>query len=165
MLTNGIRGLQQLGCGSIFAHQYIAQVLCKARHEIACIKALHQYLVQQQQCRTHILRQRGIHQTEIIVRIQHIQHGNGLLVGDGRAAERHQLVEDTQRIAHTAIGLLRHHIQGFLAGIHALLLGYILQMVNRIRHGDTAEVIYLTTAQDSWQHLVLLGGRQDKDGI
>ena len=145
-LTNGIRCLQQLCSGCIFAHQYIAQMLRKARHEMSCIKALDQHLVQQQQCRTHVLRQRCIHQTEIVIGIQYVQHLYRLLVADCCAAERHQLVEDTQRIAHTAIRLLRHHIQRLFAGIHTLFLGYVLQMMNRISHCDTTEVIHLAAA-------------------
>jgi DNA polymerase-3 subunit gamma/tau len=59
-----------------------------------------------------------------------------------------QLVKDTQRIAHTAIGLLRHHVQRLFCGIHTFLLGYILQVTDGICHGDSAEIIHLATAQD-----------------
>ena len=148
MLANRIRCLEQLYSSRILAHQHIAQVLRKASHEITSIEALLQHLVEQQQCATHIARKSGLHQTEIVVRIQHIQHLDCLLIADIRTAERDQLVKDTQRIAHTAIGLLCHHIQCFFRGIHAFLLGYILQVTNGIRHGDSAEIIHLATTQN-----------------
>ena len=129
------------------------------------VKTFGQYLVQQQKRFAHIASQGSIHQSEVVVRVQHIQHFDGLLVTDSGTAERHQLVKDTQRIAHTSVSFLCHHIQCLFAGVNAFLLSYILQMVNRVSHRNTAEVIHLAAAQDRRQHFVLLGGRQDKDSI
>ena len=165
MLTDGIRCLKQLYRSYIFAHQYIAQMLCKACHEVSRIKTFHQHLIEQQQGIAHIASQCRIHQAEIIIRIQHIQHRDRLLIANRCSAERHQLIEDTQRITHTAIRFLCHHVQCLFARIHAFLLGNILQVTNGISHRNTTKVIHLTTAQDGRQHFVLLGCRQDKDSI
>ena len=38
-------------------------------------------------------------------------------------------------------------------------------MLHDIRQGDPGEIIYLATREDGWQHLMLLGSRQDKDRV
>ena len=85
------------------------------------------------------------HQVEIIIRIQDVEYRDSLLVGDGIATERHQLVEDRQRVTHTAICFLCHHVQCLFARRDTFIHCHLLQVRNDIRYGDTIEVIYLTT--------------------
>ena len=165
VLTNGIRRLKQCDGLRVFGNQHIAEVLRQTGSEIAGIEAFLQDFVQQQQRTCYIVCEGKIHHAEIVVGIKHIQHLDGTLVGNGIAAERDELVEDTERIAHTAICLLRHHIQGFIRYIDTFFLRNMLQMGNRIGNGDTREVIHLASAENSRQYLVFLGGCQDEDSI
>ena len=140
-------------------------MLRKTRHKMSGVKTVIQHVVEQQQRLRHIMRQGTIHQREIIVRIEHIQHLDRALVTDGRAAECHQLVKDRERITHTSVCFLRHYIQRLFAHGNTFFLRHGLQISHRVRHRDTIKIIYLATAQNSRQHLVFLRRSEDENCV
>ena len=94
------------------------------------------------------MRQGIINQIEIIIRIQHIQYRNGLLIGNICATEGYQLVENRQGVTHSTICFLRHYIQCLLAHRDSFVRRHFLQVSNRIRNGDPVEIIHLATTQN-----------------
>ena len=164
-LSHRLSGFQQRQGLRIFAHQYVTQMLCKARYKMSGIKTMIKHVVEQHQRCRHIMRKRIVHQREVIIRIQHIEYRDRLLVRNIRAAEGDQLVEDRKRVTHSAIGFLSHHIECLLANGDSFFLRYGLQISDRVRHGNTVEIIHLATTQNSWQHFVLLGRSQNENGI
>ena len=140
-------------------------MLGKARDEMAGIETMIEHIVEEQQRLGHIVRQRSVHQLEIVVRVEHIEHGYRLLVSDGIAAEGDELVEYRQGITHASVGFLRHHIERLFARRHSFVRRYFLQISDGVRYRDAVEIIDLTTAEDSRKHFVLLCSRQDEDGV
>ena len=140
-------------------------MLHQSYHKLPGIETLLQHFVEEQHRLRHVALQGSLLHAEVVIRIQHIEHLNGLTVANRIAAEGHQLVKDTERITHTAVGFLRHDSQRLFLHRDTFLLSYILQMLDGIANRDTLEVIYLAAAQDGRQHLVFLRSRQDKDDI
>ena len=148
MLTDGVGCLEELHGSGILADEYIAQVLRQACDEMSCVEALDEYLVEQQERIADMACEGSVDETEIVVRVEHIEHLDGLLVADIIAAEGNELVKYTKRIAHTSVGLLCDHIECFFADIDAFEACHILEVANGIGHSDAAEVIDLASAED-----------------
>ena len=115
---------------------------------MSCVEALDEYLVEQQERIADMACEGNVDETEIVVRVEHIEHLNGLLVADIIAAEGNELVKYTKRIAHTSVGLLCNHIECFFADIDAFEACHILEVSNGVGHSDAAEVIDLASAED-----------------
>ena len=90
---------------------------------------------------------------------------DGLLIGDVASAERCHLVEDGESVSHSAVSLLCYDIEGCILYGYSFFLSHPLQVRNGIVHGHALEVIYLASAQDCWQNLVLLRCGEDEDGM
>ena len=106
-----------------------------------------------------------IDQTEIIVHIQHIEHLNRPLIGNGIPAESDKLVENRQRVTHTSIGFLCNHIQRFFIRRDTFFRSHRLQICDCIGHRYTIEIVYLATAKDCRQHFMFLCRGKNKNGI
>ena len=165
VLADSVARLDELyGCG-VVRHEHVSEVFGKAAHEVRCIEAFVQHLVQQEQCAFDIALEAHIRQAEVILGIQHVQHLDSPFVGQRIAAERYELVEYTQCVTHASVGFLCHNIQCVLGGRYTFLRSHVLQVRNDIRYGYSLEVIHLAAAQDSRQHLVLLGCGEDEDRV
>ena len=140
-------------------------MLGKTRNEMTGIETVVQHIVEKKQSLGHIVRECRFNQLEIVICIEHIQHSDGLLVSDVIAAKRHQLVKNRQRVAHTSVGFLRHHIECLFTRRNTLVGRYFLQVRDGIRYRDSIEVIHLATAENGRQHLVLLRRRKDENSI
>ena len=165
MLTNRFTDLQQLNRSSIFAYKHIAKVTCEATDEMACIESFAQHFVEEQQRIRDFARKGSIHQAEIILRVEHIQHVDSLFVGDISATEGHQLVENRQCVAHTSVSLLCNDVEGFFGCLHAFLRSHILQMSHDVGNGDSCKIEHLTATENRRKNLVFLSCSEDKDGI
>src|SRR6201994_4566020 len=86
----------------------------------------------------------GIQDTEIIIRIQNIQVFERIGIRKLPIGKAHDLIQDAQRIPHTAFTLLGDHLQGRLFGRNRLLITDIFQMLHRIRRGNALEIEDLT---------------------
>ena len=75
------------------------------------------------------------------------------------------LVEDGQCVAHGAVGLLGDDVERGGLGLDIFLLTDVLQLLHDVGHGDAGKIIDLATRQDGGNHLLLLGGGKDEDGI
>ena len=75
------------------------------------------------------------------------------------------LIKDGQGVTHGSIGLLGDHIEGCRLGLDGLLLTDVLQLLYDVGNGDTREVINLAARQNCGNHLLLLGGSENEDGI
>ena len=165
VLADSVARLDQIDCRGVVCHEHVSEVLGEAAHEVRCIEAFVQHLVQQEQCTFDIALEAHIRQTEVILGIQHVQHLDSAFVGQRIAAERYELVEDTQCVTHASVGFLCHNVQRVLGGRYTFLRSHVLQVVDDIRNGYSLEVIHLAAAEDSWQHLVLLGCGENEDRI
>ena len=72
------------------------------------------------------------------------------------------MVEERERVPHTAVGLLRDDVETVWVGVDALLLREVLEVLHDVVHLHTVEVKYLTTRENRGQNLVLLRGREDE---
>ena len=140
-------------------------MLHQSHDKMQCIKTFLKHLVKQQQRIRHIATQCIRHDLKIVLRIQHIQYLYRLLVSYFLSTKRYQLVKDTQRITHTTICFLCHHIQRLLLYCYTLLIGYILQLINDISYRDTLKIVHLTTTQYRCRNLMLLCRCQNKYSI
>ena len=163
--TKRIRKIQKRLQPPGTAHKQIPQMRTKRRNEMQRIETLAQDLIENQQRRTVILRQKSIHQTETILVIQDIQIPDHIRVMDVRTAESHCLVENSKRIAHRTVSLVSDHMQRLVIHRDALLSGDIPQIPHDVRHADTIEIIGLATAQDGRDDLMLLSGGKDEDRV
>ena len=138
---------------------------CQSVDEMTAIEAAPNDLIEQNHDVSNLVFQCKVDDAEVVVGIEHVQVFDDLLIGDGALTERHCLVEDAQRVAHSAISLLGNHCQRLLFILDAFLLGHVLQMGDGILHRHAFEVVDLTTRDDGWQNLVLLRGGKDEDDV
>ena len=129
------------------------------------IKSFIDDLVEQHHDVCHLVLNSQVDDFKVVLCVQHVQVFNDLLIGDIPLTERYRLVEDTQRIAHTAICLLSNDSQCLFLILHALFLCHGFQMTDGVTHRHTLEVIDLTTTQDGRQNLMFLGGGKDEDDM
>ena len=137
----------------------------QAGYDILPVKSFAQDIVQDQDGRPDIPGKHCIRQPEIIFVIQDVQVIDNCLIGNISICKTDHLVEDGQRVAHTAIRFLGNHIQGFRFSRHPFAGRDIFQMFHHIGNRDTRKVVYLATGQDGRQDLVLFRRSQNEQGM
>ena len=105
------------------------------------------------------------HQSEIIVVVEHIEVGDGALIGDVALRGGSHLVEYRQGVAHGTVSLLGNHVQRRVFGGDAFLRGDVLQLLHDVVHGDAREIVDLAATKYGGYDFVLLGGCEDEDGM
>ena len=154
--------LQQWQCLWVACHQHVTHMLSQTLNQQSAVKAFVNHAVQQHHNVAHLIIYGQVDNLKVVLAIQHVQVLNHLLVGDVALTERSCLVEDREGVAHSAISLLGNHCQCLLLVGNAFLLGHMLQVVDGVAYGHTLKVVYLATAQDGGQNLMLLGGGQNE---
>ena len=140
-------------------------MLGQALDEQAAIETLVDDIVEQYHDVCHLVDNREVDNLEVILRVEHVQVLDNLLVGDITLTERSCLVEDRQSIAHATISLVGYDCQClFLVG-NAFLLCHRLQMFNGVTDSHTFKVVDLAATQDGGQNLMFLRCGQDKDDM
>ena len=129
----------------------------QSAYEMLTFEAFAQHLIEYHQRLWHSVLHQCLNQTEIIVVVQDVKIRDNALIRNLIATKTNHLVEYRQCITHRSIGFLRYHIQCHIFGINALILRYILQMRHCVVDGDTIEIVDLTTRQNGWYNLMLLG--------
>ena len=113
---------------------------------------------------SHIVtREDRVDTLEVGIVVEDIQRAGGLLEGEVGAAERDDLVEDRQGVAHSAVGLLSDEVHRLVIVGYALLPGNILQVADAVLDAYAVELEYLAPRQDRRYDLVLFGSGEDKD--
>ena len=140
-------------------------MLGQSLHEKSSVKAFAQHIVEQYHHLAHLILYREVHDAEIVLRVEHVQVFQHLLIGDISLTERSGLIEDGEGVAHSAISLLGNDCQRLFLVFDAFLLGHLLQVFNGVLHRHALKVINLTTRQDGGQNLMFLCGSQDKDDV
>ena len=132
-------------------------------NKVTSVKTFIQYIIEKQQCVTHLVFEEAIRQTEIIFIIKYIQIINHTLIGDISSGETNHLIEDRQSITHTTVRLHGYHIQRFRLCRDSFFRSNVRQMAHRIFHTYPVKVINLTTGKNSRKNLMLLRRSQNKD--
>ena len=164
-LTGLFADLQERQRLWVFCHQHVAHVFGKTLNEQSTVETVVDDGIEQHHHLRHLVLERQVNDAKIVLRVEHVQVLDDLLVGDISLTERSRLVEDAEGITHAAVGLLSDDSQRLLFILDALLVGYRLQVVDGVLHRHTLEVIDLTTAEDGGQNLVLLRSGQDEDDM
>jgi len=146
-------------------HQQVANVLGQAVDEEAGVEAGVAHLAVEQQRVLHTGAGEGVGEAEVGLVVEHVEVGYGGLVGDVAGAGGRDLVEDREGVAHGAIGLAGYYLQCGVFGRYPLGLGHAPQLGGDVALGDAGEVVGLAAAKDGRQHLVLLRGGEDEDGV
>ncbi len=149
----------------ILGHKHVSDMAGKPCYEQPAVESLVYYAVQQHHNVRRTVLNAQVYDAEIVVRVEHIQVFNDLVIRDFALAEARCLVENGQCVAHTSIGFLGYHGECFVLAGYSLALGHAFQVANRIAHGHSLEVIDLATRQDSGQNLVLFGGCEDEHHV
>ena len=134
-------------------------------HEIQGVEALGQNLVENQQRSAVVSGKEAVDKAEAVLVVQDIQIVKHVRIFHLRTAEGDGLVEDCQRVAHRPVGLVGYHVQRLVVDDDTLLLRDGAQVADNVRHAYAIEVVCLAAAQDGGENLMLLGGRQDEDGV
>ena len=140
-------------------------MLGESLNEQSAIEPLVDNRVEQYHDVAHIINNREVDDLEVVLGIEHVEVLNHFVVGDIALTERSGLVEDGERIAHTAVGLLCDNSQSLFFILDAFLLSDGLQMVDRVADGHPFEIVDLTAAEDGRQDLMLLGRSEDEDDV
>ena len=164
-LADRVAGLEQRQGLRVLGDEYVAQVLRQTRHKMRSIETMGEDVVEKQQRSRDVMAERCVHELEIVVRIEDIEHRDSLLVRDGCTAEGDELVEDREGVTHTAVCLLRNDVEGILGDGDAFFGRHGLQIRDGIRHGDAVEIIDLATAEDGRQDLMFLRRSEDEDCV
>ena len=125
-LANIVVGVKQLGGLLVSAHQQIAQMCIQSIDEMTALEALVDDFVIGSDDVRNLLFQEEIYQLEVVVIVQYIQIGDGLLVGDVSITIGSHLIEDGQCITHTSIGLFGNDGQSGRFGSDAFLFSHLL---------------------------------------
>ena len=88
-----------------------------------------------------------------------------IAIGVVLLAIRCQLIQQSQRIAHTASRMLADHIQSVPFDRHAFLLGHAREMLDNGCTGESLEIESLASRDDGRQKLFGIGGRQNELGV
>ena len=155
------QGLQASG----FGHDQVAKVAGERTHEVQCVEAFGQNLVQDQKSGGIVSRQKGVHQFETVFVVQDIQVADDVLIFYLRAAEGHRLVKDGEGVAHGAVRLGGYYVQGFVVNGNPFLFRDAAQVAHHVRNADPVEIIGLAAAQDGGKYLVFLRGGQNENGV
>ena len=151
--------------GGLLGHHHVAHMLGQAVHQVDAVETAAQDVVQQQHHVGHLVLQTQVDDAEVVVAVEHVQVLYHLVVGQVALAVAHRLVEDGERVAHAAVGLLGYHVQRLLVVGESLAVGHTFQMAHDVGHAHAVEVVDLAARDDGGQNLVLLGGGQDEDHI
>ena len=150
--------LEQLQRLLVLSHEHVAHVRGESVDEVTSVEALFYNRVQEHHTLAHLVRQRIVDKLEVVVGVQLVEVFYHLFVRDVALAEARRLVEDGERVAHSAVGFLGYERQSLLLVRDAFLLSHMLQVVDGVLYGHSLEVVYLTTRENGRQNLVLLGG-------
>ena len=160
-----IAGFEQFHRLCITADEQVAQVIVQSSDEVAAFESLAEDFIESEHDVGDFAAEEVIDQLEVVVVVEHVEVGNGLLVGNVALAERGHLVEDAEGVAHTSVGFLGDDVEGgWLVG-NAFLLGHVFEVSDDVLHGHAVEVVNLTTRQNRGQEFVLLGCGEDEDGM
>ena len=137
----------------------------QAVDEVPPVKAFAKNAIQKQHGVADLVLQGVVYDFEIVFRVENVEVFYDLLVSDVALAEAGGLVEDGQRVAHSAVCLLRNQFQSLLLVCDAFLLRNFFQMVDGVGDSHSLEVVDLTARQDGRQYLVLFGRGQDENHV
>ena len=165
LLALAVANLQERQGLRVLGHEHVADVAGQSDDEVAPVEALRQHPVEEQHDVGHLVVQGQADGLEVVVGIEDVEVFDGLLEGDVALRETRHLVEDGERVAHTAIGLLRYHAQGLLLIGDFFAFGHHLQLLDDVGHGHSLEVVDLAAREDGGQDLVLLGRGEDEDDM
>ena len=104
----------------------------------------------------------GIEQPEDIIPRDGTEHRFDLLLSHLAAAERNRLVEETQGIAHAAIGRSSQSQQGRLIEVDLLALQDMAQLSGDLFERHALEAELQAARQHSHRHLLRIGGREQE---
>ena len=149
----------------ILAHQQVAEMAVQPGGERLGRKAFAQYLVKHHQRRGIIARENPRSHAEVGIVVEHIQRCGHLGSRQPLAAERDDLVEHRQRVAHASVGFLSDNMQRFVVIGNALLRGDVFQVTHAVLDADPVEIVNLAAGQNRRDDLVLLGRRQNEHGM
>ncbi|MPN01370.1 hypothetical protein SDC9_148579 [bioreactor metagenome] len=89
--------------------------------------------------------QKMVCELDIVLIIEYVQCRYYLFVTYILATERNRLVKKSQSIPHCPICFLGYYVKGFNVNCHTLFKGNLLKVSYNILHGDSVEVIGLTS--------------------
>ena len=157
--------LNELKSSWIGAHHEVANVTCPSTYEVLRIEATAYHAIEHHQCSRDIALDGSIGETEEELIVEDIQIADCRLIGQFATSEARNLVEDRQRIAHTAISLLGDDLKCLRLCLDAFLRSDIGELSHYVLIGDALEVVGLATAEDSRQDLLLLGRGHDEKSM
>ena len=111
---------------------------------MSAVEALVYYVVQQHHHVCRLVLQAQVDDVKVVVGVEHVQVLNHLFICDVALTETCSLVEHRQRVSHSAVGLLRYHVQRLFLVSYAFLVGHHLQVVDDVGHRHALKVINLT---------------------
>ena len=116
-----------------------------------------QYRVENEQGLRDITVHQCIGEPEILVVIENIEVFYRRLVRDISTRGGGDLIENRQRVAHTAIGLTGDDIQGIVVDGKTFLRSDITQVINYIINEETQEIVNLSTRKNLRKQIEFLG--------
>ena len=164
-LLERLRQIQQRIQTSGTGDQQIAEMLPEGGYEMQGIEALGEYVVEFEKGGRIVPGKETVGQAETVFVVQHPEVAYDVGIFDVGAAEGNSLVEDGEGVAHCAVGLLGYHVQGLVIHLHAFFVGDGTQVAHHIGDAYTVEVVGLAAGKYGGEHLVLLGGAEDEDGV
>ena len=135
------------------------------RYEVLGIEALGKHCIKNGQRSGPIAGKEIVHKRKAVLVVEHIEVAAHILSLDVITAERHCLIEDSERIPHRSVGLEGYDMQAFLVNFDAFLLCNERQIGDYILDADSVEVISLASAHNGRQYLMLLGSGQNEDCV
>ena len=120
-------------------------MVAHAGNEMLWLETFIDDIVDNQQDIAGIALQHIVHNTEIIVVVEHVEIVDNGFIGDVLSRETHHLVENRKSITQSSICLLGNDVQRLRLGVDAFHLGNMSEVLFNIFNGNTFEIKYLTS--------------------
>src|SRR5690554_449864 len=88
-----------------------------------------------------------------------------LIFTDFLARKTNDLIEQTERIAHTARGLASDELECGFVGVDGFVFAEVFEVLDDIALDDAFEVETLATTQNRDRYLLRFGGREDEHDV
>ena len=164
-LFQGIRKFQQGLQPGGPSDDEVPQVRTQRRDEMQGVETFPEHLVEGGEGGPVVAGEEVIDQGETVFVVQDVEVPDDIGILDVGAAEGDGLVEDGEGVAHGAVGLGGDDMEGFVIDGDPFLRRDAAEVLHHVGNADAVEIVGLAAGEDGREDLVLLGCRQDEDGV
>ena len=165
LATHGIAHLKRHIGANQRHHVQVPRMLGQIARELREVGARLHELRRPAEARGHVARADGPHDLSKVVRVHPAEHALGHFERHPTLAERDELFERGERVAHAAFGPMRDEVERLALELHAFRHAHRAQTRHERLLRDAPEVEALAARVDRLGHLLRIGGGEDEHHV